>query len=319
MNTYVGLDVAKATLAVCLLGPDSQTARADFDNSAAGHRKLRKWVGAHAPGEPVRYCLEATGGYGEALAQHLAAAGELVSVVNPARIKQFARSQGRRNKTDRIDAQVIAEYARAMQPPPWRPPSPQLRELTALLRRLDDMEQQRQREQVRLQEPGAPALVRRSLQKSLRFLAREIADLERRIGDHIGCHPDLQEKKRLLETIPGIADKTALWFLVVLRSDSAFSSGEALAAFLGLTPQRRESGTSLRGRSRIGKGGGRPLRRTLYWAALSAQRHNPLVREFCRRLTANGKSKMAVLIAAMRKLVLIAYGVLRTRTAFSCT
>src|SRR3954471_12588693 len=134
---FAGIDVSKDTLDCCLLLPGGRAKEAPFANDRAGHAALVAWADRHAAGAAVHFCLEATGPYSEAIATHLAAAGRLVSVANPTRIKYAGLARGRGNKTDRADAKLIAEYAARENPPGWQPPSPEVRELQALVRRLD--------------------------------------------------------------------------------------------------------------------------------------------------------------------------------------
>jgi transposase len=316
-RVYCGVDVGKVKLVACVVGSERKPQRRGFDNTRGGHRALSAWAKRLAGQRPVHFCIEATGRYGMALARHLAEEGEAVSLANPRRVKEFANSCGRQNKTDRVDAQVIAEYARAISPPRWRMPTPAAGVLIELLQRLEDLQQQHQSETVRLQEPEHAPLVKESLQRSLRFLDREMAKIRDRMRQHLDTHPSLRADRDLLETINGFGEKTALWMMAVVRDPGAFPSAKALCAYLGLSPCRRESGTSLRGRAHISKAGGRQVRRVLYWAALSAMRHNPVIRDFTQRLQERGKPPMVVLVAAMRKLVAIAFGVWRHRTAFN--
>ena len=164
-----------------------------FDNTEAGCKKLSKWLRNKGVGQ-VWVCLEATGRYGEQLAEYFFEAGYQVSVVNPARIRKYADSQLRRNKTDRLDAVVIADFCRTQEPPLWAPPTPQKRDLQEMSRRLEGLIEQRTRETNRLKSGQECEAVVESLYDSLAFLDEQITKLEARIREHIDRHPDLKEE-----------------------------------------------------------------------------------------------------------------------------
>jgi len=312
-----GIDVAKATLEVCVLRVVGQPKSREFDNDPRGHRKLVSWVKALCGETPIHFCMEATGAYGTALATYLAELGELVSVANPQRVKSFGMSCGALNKTDKADAKVIAQYCRAMAPKPWGPSRPEVKELVGMMRRLEDLEAQRQREQTRLGEPGLTPVVRRSLKRMLRLTKTEIELLKKEVKQHIDRHSGLKADKKLLKSIPGIGDVTAHWILAELPDVSTFSCAKSAAAYAGLSPLEWRSGSSVRKRTRLSKAGNRHLRRALYMPAVVATRSNPFVHDLYERLLASGKPKMVAIGAAMRKLLMIAFGVLRTKTVFA--
>jgi transposase len=316
-KSWCGVDVAKETLEACVVTSGGKHENRSFPNTGAGHGKLVRWV-RHGCGEGrAHYCLESTGPYGKALARHLAEVGELVSVVNPSRVREFGKSQGVLNKTDRADARVIGDYCRAMNPGAWRRPVREREVLQAMVRRLKRLEGQREKERTQLKEPGLVPEVRRSLKKTERFLTGEIERLREEIRDHVDRDPTLREERELLETIPAVAETSALALISELGDVSAYPSAKAAAAFAGLSPMERQSGSSVRGRTRISKAGNRRLRRALYMPAIVASRVNPVVRALYERLRERGKPKMVALGAAMRKLLMIAYAVLKTRKAFT--
>jgi transposase len=314
-----GIDVAKATLAVCVVQRVGKRRDREFKNTAEGHRKLVSWVKSLSGERPVHYCMEATGKYGTALAKYLAAMGEVVSVSPPHRIKSYGVSRGVMNKTDKADAWVIAEFCRMITPAPWRPPQPEVEALTAMVRRLQDLDQERLREHNRLKGPGQHPQVQSSARRMLKAIEAEIRRLRRMIDEHVGRHPGLAEDKALLTTAPGIADKTALRLMAELPDARNGSSAKSAAALVGLYPVECASGTSVHKRARMSKAGTSQLRQALYMPAVVAIRCNPRVRDLYERLRARGLSKSAAIGAAMRKLLMIAFGILRTRTAFSPT
>jgi len=310
----LGIDIAKDTFAVALLH-NSQCEQASFPNTPNGMQKLLTWLRKRKLTH-VHACMEATGVYGEALALTLFEAGHTVSVVNPARIAAYAKSQLARNKTDAVDAQLIARFCLKEEPRAWTPPTPEVRDLRALVRHLDDLLAMRQAEANRLQAGSHPQAVQQTLEDHLAFLAQQIDQLRQQIDAHIDSHPDLKRQCALLVSIKGIGRRTAALLLAELGDISAFENARAVAAQAGLTPRQFSSGSSVRKRTRLSKVGSARLRKALYFPAIVAKRHNPIVRAFCARLLAAGKSPMAVVGAAMRKLIHLVYGVLKTNTPF---
>jgi transposase len=263
--------------------------------------------------------MEATGTYYEDLATFLMRHNVKVSVVNPSCISSYARSCSSRNKTDSADACIIADYARARHPVPWTPPSQEEKELKELVRRLSALEQSKQDEENRLAAGVSSAVVRRSIKKTIAFLDRQIEQLEKLISNHIDSHPGLKEDRELLVSIVGIGEKTASTILGELPNCTNFQSAKQVSAFAGACPRQYQSGSSVRGRTRMCKIGSSRLRRALYFPAMVASRRNPVVKDLYDRLIAAGKSKMCALGAAMRKLLHIVFGVLRSRRPFDPT
>ena len=310
---YLGIDISKKTFDVALLTVDGQPKHKKFSNDPEGFRQLDSWLVVQMVGD-VHACMEATGHYGNALARHLYEAQHAVSVVNPAGPSAFARAQLSRTKTDKADAIRIAQYCRAHQPFLWTPPREEVATLQALVRRLESLTQMRQMENQRLE--GASLLVQDSIKVVVGILEQQMALVEKQISDHIDQHPDLKRQSDLLESIPGIGSKTAAALLCELGDWTRFGSARAAAAYAGLVPRLRESGTSVRGRSSLCKLGNRRLRKALYFPAMSALRHNPVLIAMSERLSLAGKSKMAILGAAMRRLVHLAFGVLKSGKPF---
>jgi transposase len=314
---WVGIDVSQHTLDACLLPhPGGKPRTASFANDAAGHAALLAWADRHADAIPPGFCLESTGAYGEALAGVLADAGRHVAVVNPARIKYAGLMRGQGNKTDRADARLIAEYAARERPAAWQPPRPEVRELQALSRRRDDLRQPAAREKTRRVAPGLSAAARKSITRTVAFLGKEADRLQARADELVAASDALRADRELLGSIPGIGPVAAQAILAELPDVSRFDSAQQAAAYAGLAPREYRSGASVHKRTRLSKAGNARLRKALYLPAMTAIRFNPLVGVFYRRLVEGGKAKMAALGACMRKLLMIAYGVLKTRTPF---
>jgi transposase len=314
-QTTFGIDVAKATLDVALVQPGS-TQQAQFDNDAAGHQRLLRWLQKRSKQQRPHVCMEATGQYGDDIATLLYQEGYPVSVVNPARIKAYAHSKLRRNKTDKADALLIADFCLKQEPPLWSPPPASFRDLQALVRRLEDLQDNIQQEKNRLQSGVSTPIVVTDLREHIAYLEMQIAKVKEAIRNHIGQHPELQTQLDLLKSIPGIGELTAAKLLGEIRHITDFDSARQLAAYAGLTPYNQSSGTSVHRKARLSKTGNAHLRHILYMPAITAKRWNPIVRAFCERLEQNGLRPMQIVAAAMHKLLHLAYGVLKTGRPF---
>lgn len=315
MTTLVtlGIDIAKDSFAAYLQRP-KQPAHAAFANTPTGWAKLDRWLKKRKV-EQVHACLEATGRYSEGLAEHLHAGGHTVSVINPARLKAFAQATLTRTKTDQTDARLLAEFCARHQPAAWSPPPPAQRALRALVRRRADLLQLQQAESNRVSSGETDPQVLASLEAVLAVLAAQLAAVEQAITEQIAADPAVARQAAQLDSIPGIGPTTAAALLGEIDF-GAYESARQLAAQAGLTPRQRQSGTSVRGRPRISKQGASQLRQILFFPAIVAMRHNPAVRDLAQRLTERGKAKMAIVCAAMRKLLHLCFGVLKSGQAW---
>jgi len=311
----LGIDIAKLKFNACLINKGGKLKHKVFANTAVGFQQLDAWlIKQGAP--PVHACMEATGAYGEALALHLHEAGHRVSVINPAAIKAFAGSRLSRTRTDRVDAELIARFCVAQQPVAWTPPAPEVRELQALVRRLEALTEMRIAEQNRLEAIIAVAAVRSSVEEHIAYLDRQIEQTKAAIRQHVSSHAGLQRQSELLDSIPGIAATTAAMLLAEITGITQYRSARQVAAYAGLVPRERQSGSSVRGRTRLSKIGNARLRKALYFPAITALRCSPFFQRWAEGLHERGKCKMSVIGAAMRKLVHLAYGVLKSRQPF---
>lgn len=311
---YLGVDVAKKKLDCMLLDTSSGKLKSKaVANSSAGFAELLVWLDKNKAVNP-HVVMEPTGMYHEGAALALADAGLTVSLINPAQLRAFAQGLGVKTKTDKADSAVLARFGAAQQPAPWQPPSPSARRLKALLTRrdavADDLQRERNRQEANEFSP-VPETVGDSIAQSITFLEAELKRLEKMIAKHIDDDPDLRNKKELLETIPGVGPRVS-GHMTALFAGRTFGSAEQLAAYLGLVPVMWESGSSVRGRPHMSKAGPAYLRKVLYLPAVGARRWNPHIKALNERLLAKGKSKMAAIGAAMRKLAHLCFGVINS-------
>lgn len=315
MNSWLGIDVGKETLVVVLQVGEQPSAPQPFENTPGGIQALGKWLKRHKA-QAVTVCLEATGLYGLAVATALHQAGHQVHVVNPAAVAAYAESRLRRNKTDGLDARLLVDFCRSQSLPVWSPPDPAWYELRELVRLLDDLEMMRQQEQNRLQAGVTSATVKTTLQHHLAFLEQHIAALKTRIQDHLDGHPDLKRDQDLLDSIPGIGPTTAFRLLAEIPDIRAFDTAAQLVAFAGLNPRHHQSGKFTARHTPISKLGNPAIRKALYFPAIAAKNHNPTMRAFCERILQRNPVKMVAVVAAMRKLLVWAFAILKSGKPF---
>ena len=309
----LGIDISKAKFDLALLIDGKVKKTRVFENNLTGFKALSLWL-IKQDITHLHACMEATGCYGDALATYLVGQGFIVSVVNPAQIKSFSGAQLNRAKTDKADAKLIAQFCASMHPTAWAPPPMHVRELQALVQRLAALLQMERQEQNRF-DTAAP-VVQPSIKTVLGTIQAEIKAVERMIRDHIDRHPDLKSQSNLLDSIPGIGVATISRLLAFVGDVHRFNDAKALAAFVGLNPTVHQSGSSVRGKSRLSKKGNATIRKALYMPAIVARRYNPIIKEFAQRLKKAGKSNMLIIGAVMRKLLHIIYGVLKSGKPF---
>jgi transposase len=300
---YVGIDVSKDRLDVHVRPSGQAFAVA---RNGEGLDDLTKRLCLLAP-ELV--AVEATGGYETIVAAAVAGTGLALAVVNPAQVRHFARAVGKRAKTDRIDAAVIAHFAEAAEVQPRSVPDEQARflaDFVARRRQIVEMtraERQREKRAVNRQ-------VGRSIARIIAALEAELLDVDTGIGDLIRSSPVWREKEDLLASVPGIGKTTARTLLAELPELGTLDR-RSLASLAGLAPYTRQSG-QWHGKSMIG-GGRAQVRGAIFVCALTASRYNPPLKAFYQRLIAAGKQKMVALIAVARKLLTILNAILRDK------
>lgn len=312
-GAIAGIDISKKKFDLTLLRGDKFKHKV-FPNTATGHKAVVTWLHKNKV-EAAHLCMESTNIYGDLLAEVLHDAGYTVSIVNPARIKGFAQSELSRTKTDKTDAGLIARFCQAMTPTPWVPDPVEIRELKALVRRLEGLMSMRQQEVNRLE--VAPEIIAADIQQHIAYLDEEIKETKKRVQQHIDNHPDLKQKNTLLKSIPGIGEATIAIILSEFADIDKFKNAKCLAAYIGVAPRERQSGSSVRGRTVMSKTGRSQLRKAFFMPALVALRYNPILADMKQRLTDAGKPKMAIVGAAMRKLVHLIYGVLKSGVPFN--
>jgi len=314
IQSIVGIDVSKDTLDVFLL-KEQNSAYASFSNHQVGYARLARWLISQGAGQ-VHACLEATGQYGDGIAEYLYQVGHVVSVVNPARIKRYGDSKLHRNKTDKADAALIAEFCRKENPALWAPLPAYLKQLRQMVRRLEDLQANYQQESNRLFSGVTDPWVVEDITNHLKELSNRIKALQKTIFQVIADTPELKAQFNLLLTIPGIGKLTAARLLAEMGDIACFEDAPQLAAYAGLNPKGFRSGSSVHKKTRISKEGRALLRHILYMPAIVACKHNPIIRAFCDRLTLRGLPKMAIVAAAMRKLLHLVFGILKHMQPF---
>ncbi|MBY0281113.1 MAG: IS110 family transposase [Alphaproteobacteria bacterium] len=311
----IGIDISKLTFNVALLVPNQPIRCTEFSNDQKGFQLLHKWLNCRKIAK-AHICMEATGGYEEALAQFFFNYQYDISIVNPARTKAYSRSLLARNKTDKIDSLIIAQFCLAQNPNLWMPQKPELQEIKILYRCLQGLKEDDNRIRNRLEKlSGKSPVVIEVMERNLTAIKESKKKIEAAILSLLKGCPELKNQYELLKTIPGISNITATALLAELPDIKVFDKAKQVGAFAGLTPSHRTSGTSVRGSS-LSKVGSSTLRKLLYMPAIVAMRRNPIIQKFCHKLLEKGKHIMLVIAAAMRKLLQIAYGVLKSKQPF---
>ena len=292
----VGIDVAKDKVDACIR---SLSLRQTWPSTAEGRRKLIAWLRKHQVGKAV---MEASGGYERDWAKALRAAGIEVRIVDPKRVRNFARSAGRLAKNDTIDAEMIAWFAETFAEAPSQAYDAAREQLVAIVNARQALLEIQTRLQNRC-EHAAPEPVQKTQARLLKTIALEVAELEAAIAALIKATPALEQLAEIIESVPGIGRITSAG-LIAAMPELGQVNNKVAAALLGAAPYDDDSGRR-RGERHI-KGGRRKIRNLFYMACLgAATRHNPVLKAFYRRLIANGKKPKVALVACMRKLIVI--------------
>jgi transposase len=317
---HAGIEVSARELLLALRRDGELGPLKSFPNTPQGHRALGLYLTRQA--HRVRVCLESTGIYGLDLALALAQRSQIqVMVANPRAVRHFAQALMQRNKNDRLDAEVLVEFAARMPFKPWQPPSRATLELCALARRLEAITELCTAEKNRLHAAQAaqalPQIIRQDLRRSIRFHQRALQRLTRQARRVIARDSQLERQFNLLDTIPGIGETSAVHLLAELATLAPDLDVRQWVAYAGLDPREYTSGSSVHKKTRISKAGNRHLRRALYMPALVALRREPHLRAFYLHLLARGKAKMQALVAVARKLLHAIYGMFKHQQPYN--
>jgi transposase len=305
-NTEIfGIDISKDVFDVY----SSKSGHQRFNNDEKGFKSFQKIVR-----KDVLVVMEATGYYHYRLAQFLFKKHITVSVVNPLSVKRFIQMKLAKVKTDKSDAKAICEYAKVNQVPLYNALTDVQAECLQLFRLLDNYLKKRTATKNKLhgeQTLGVPSkFVYQSLKRDLKHLDKEINALEQRLLQLV--KQEQQQQLTLLKGIPGLGTKTALFLIVITDGFEKFETSNQLCSFVGITPTIRQSGSSVRGKSRISKVGNQKLRNLLFLCAFSACKHNKACREIYERIVNKGKSKKLALIAVANKLLKQAFAIAKS-------
>lgn len=315
---FIGMDISKLKFdaAVFLAGEYHSH---PFDNTPSGFLCLSKWIKSFK--QPSAYfCLEATGIYGLALAKYLHQHHQKVIVANPIQTHAFAKMEMSRNKTDKADAMSIARYCKHLSDSGninemlFTPRASAFERIQFLVTRLEQLNKMRSQENNRLSVSLDKAAVR-SISAMLTFIDKQIERIKKEITGIVQSNESLNEQVKLLTSIDGFGDKTAWAILAYIGDIALFDNSKQISSYAGLNPSIEQSGSSVN-RSSLSKMGCSRLRKSLYMPALVAVRFNPLMMAFYQKLLVKGKPKKVALVAVMRKLLVIAYGVLKSEKPF---
>lgn len=312
-DAVLGLDIGKTRIHAALLCGSQALRRKAVANTTEGHQELLTWLSRQRVSQ-LHACLEATSTYGHKIAKQLHQAGYGVTIANPQAVHAYAQSRLSRTKTDAADARLIAEYCRDLKPELWQPPTAEVEVLQNLMRRVQALEQMIGQETNRL-ETAPPNLVS-EIEAHIKFMEDQLKDLRDKIQTHIDQFPDLKRQQDLLDSIPGIGPHTAAVLLAEIVNWQHFGSARQLAAYAGLTPQEKTSGTSIHGKPRLCKLGNARLRKALFLPALCLLRWNKSIQAWREQLLQRHKTKRQVVGAVMHKLIRWVYGVLHSNQSF---
>lgn len=304
----VGIDVGKDVLDIAILELDTHW---QIKNDDAAIQELVKRLRRH---KLTRIVIEATGGYERRVAEACAARELPLLIVQPMKVRQFARAEGVMAKTDKIDAHLIARFGKALGLKPRPLPDEKVRKVRDLLARKRQLNEQRTRELNRLHK--AQKFLQASHRRSIKLVEKEIAWVEKHIASIVATVDEWQDTYKIITSVPGIGDGVAYTLLGELP-ELGHLTHKQISALTGLAPFNRDSGT-MRGRRRI-RGGRAPIRTMLYMAMLCGIQHNPVMKQFYNKLVAQGKHRKVALTACMRKMMTILNAMVRDQKEWQMT
>lgn len=314
---YCGIDISKTTFDVAVFNQVNYKST-QFENNSSGIKLFLRWM--KSLDKPAIYCMEATGIYYLQLAKALYAKGLKVIVVNPIKTHGFSKMEMQRNKTDSIDAQMIARFCHHLYTQGqaesllFKPKSKQIERLTSLVNRREQLLLLRTEENNRKKVTEDPISLK-SIKRVIKIIDQEVVLIESELNQMQIEHPEIDRQVKLLLSIDGIGQITAWTILAYLGDINRYSNSKKVASYVGLSPRKIESGSSLN-KSRLSKLGHKKLRKALYFPAIVACKHNPTLKQKYDDMVSNGKTKKTAICAVMRKLLIIAYGVLKSKQEF---
>jgi len=323
----IGVDMSKASFTAAVWDGVNAIALGEYCNTQTGYADLSRQVAEwqqRTTSLAIHVIVEVTGGYELGLVTYAYTQGWAVSLpgcpLGPKQVRDWAKGEGKRAKTDRLDAQLLTRFGVKQQPQPQQPLPTEVRELDNLLARRQDLEQMLRQERNRQGDlqgrPGVPASVTNNLQRVIEALEQALAEIEQAIQQLLQVHNHLQVAMERLLALPGIGKKNVLPLLVLLERWHTLTNGQGsakgLTALAGLDPQVYESGSSVRKHRAISRMGDKEVRRLLYMGVLGGVRGDNPLRTFYQRLVGRGKAKKLALVAASRKLLTWAWAVFST-------
>jgi transposase len=308
----VGIDISKSKFDIFYQEKSGKKISKVFKNNLAGFEAMFKLI---PNSDRIRVIMEATGNYGDDLANYSYLQKATVHVVNPAQIKFFGQSKLRRSKTDKVDAKLIYEFGCVNNElRPWQPMSPNLFIFRSLHRCLQNLKLDLVQFGNRLESEKDISVIA-VYNTIITTLNLQIKELIEKIRSLVSDDQNLQQMTELMTTIPGVGELTS-WGILSEVDITQFNNARQLAAYAGLNPHIRQSGSSVKGRGAISKIGSSQLRKALYFPAMSALKHNHIIREFGDRLKTQGKAGKVVIVAAMHKLLRMIFAILKSGVQF---
>jgi transposase len=319
----LGIDVSKKQLDVCVLQADEQRMSLKVNNTPAGFEKLMQWLKKKNV-EPVAAGLESTGVYSMGIAVSLHEQGMVVYLANPSQVHSYMRAEMRRAKTDKADAEAIANFIASMSKKlhPWEPIPEHYQELRDLVRYLHEITRSRATIKNRMDKMDymtskAKERVRKLIEADLAHYNKQISSIKKDIHKCIRKHPDLTCRYERITTAPGIGEITAVTYMSEVPNVKVFSCAKKLVAYTGISPRISHSGIRHPESQPISKMGNATLRQIVYMGALTAKWHNPNMTGFATRLRDEGKKKPKVVtVAVARKLLHLLYAMDKNQTSF---
>ena len=306
----VGIDISKASFDVVWEGEHRE-----FANDSKGCKRLGKWL---KTGKPKGVCMEMTGQWWKNLAKYLYGEGIRVYVINPYRIKKFRDYHLHMNKTDKTDAALIAEFCEKEEKMlrPWEKPTEAEEHLQSVKRRMDALQKMWDQENSRLTSGESDPMVLEGIREHIAYLQEQIKAYHKVLQEAVKVDPVLKAKQKLLKSIVGFGDLTAARILVEIRNIDDFECAADVAAYAGLNPVQFVSGSSIHKKGKMSKQGKAILRKNLYFPAVVAMRYNPIAIDLKRRMMETGHTNKQIIVAVMKKLLQLAYGVLKSGKPF---